>query len=195
MHDHAKRRAVFIDRDGTINEEVNYLGRPEDARLLPGVAQAMASLSRAGLAVVVVSNQSGLARGYFCDDDLRAVRFELAAQLARQGARVDGWYHCPHHPEGVVAHLAVECDCRKPAPGLILRAAKELGLELDGSFMIGDRLRDVACGKAVGLGCVLVRSGQDDGPPTGPHETPDFVADDLAQAARWILERLAEDQA
>lgn len=194
MHHDARRRAVFLDRDGTINVEVEYLGKSRDARLLPGVGEAMARLGQAGLAVVVVSNQSGLARGYFSEQDLAAVRFELATQLARSGARVDGWYHCPHHPQGVVAHLAVDCDCRKPAPGLILRAAKELGLRLDGSFMVGDRLRDVACGKAAGLQSILVRSGQDDGPPSGPHETPDHEAADLGAAVDWILARLEDER-
>ncbi len=186
------RRAVFLDRDGTINEEVHYLRRAEDVRLLPGAGQAIARLNAAGLAVVVVSNQSGLARGYFDEADLASVQIRLNRLLAEQGARVDAYYFCPHHPEGAVEHYALACDCRKPAPGLVLQAAREMGLELAGSYMVGDRLRDVACGKNAGLTSIMVRCGQDDGEPRPEDEKPDLVADDLAQAVDWILARLAE---
>jgi D-glycero-D-manno-heptose 1,7-bisphosphate phosphatase len=185
------RRAVFLDRDGTINEEVDYLARPEDVRLIPGAAQAIARLNAAGLAVVVVSNQSGLARGYFDEADLAAVQVRLNRLLAAEGARVDAYYFCPHHPEGVVEHYALVCDCRKPAPGLLRQATQEMGLASAGSFMVGDRLLDVACGRAEGLTAVLVRTGHDDGPPRGEVEEPDHVAEDLAAAVEWILASLA----
>ena len=184
------RRAVFLDRDGTINEEVNYLRRQEDVRLIEGAGRAIARLNAAGVLVVVVSNQSGLARGLFDESDLASVQIELNRQLRAHGARVDGWYFCPHHPEGVVEHYALTCDCRKPAPGLIMQAAQEMGLSLRGSFMVGDRLLDVACGRKVGLSTVLVATGHDDGPPVGEHETPDHQAADLARAVDWILEHL-----
>lgn len=187
------RRAVFLDRDGTINQEVNYLSRREDVRLIPGAAQAIARLNAAGILVVVVSNQSGLARGYFDEMDLAAVQIELNRQLKEQGARVDAYFFCPHHPEGQVEEYTQVCDCRKPEPGLILQAAEGLGplFSLADSFMVGDRLRDVACGLAAGVTSVLVRSGQDDGPPQGPQETPHHVAEDLAQAVDWILAQVA----
>lgn len=185
------RRAVFMDRDGTINEEVNYLAKAEDVRLIPGAAQAIARLNAAGLVVVVVSNQSGLARGYFDEADLATVQVRLNRLLADEGARVDAYYFCPHHPQGVVEHYALVCDCRKPAPGLLRQAAEEMGLALTGSFMVGDRLRDVACGRAEGLTGVLVRTGHDDGPARDQAEVPDHVADDLAAAVEWILSRLA----
>jgi D-glycero-D-manno-heptose 1,7-bisphosphate phosphatase len=188
-----KRRAVFLDRDGTINEEVNYLAKAEDVRLLPRTAQAIARLNAAGLAVVVVSNQSGLARGYFDEADLAAVQVRLNRLLAAGGARVDAYYFCPHHPEGVVEHYALVCDCRKPAPGLLRQAAEEMGLALAGSFMVGDRLLDVACGRSEGLTGIMVRTGHDDGPPRGELEEPDHVADDLFAAVEWILARLAEE--
>lgn len=187
------RRAVFLDRDGTINEEVHFLAHPQDLRLLPGAAQALVRLRRAGLALVVLSNQSGLARGLFSEDDLLAVQAELVRQLAGQGAVLDGFYHCPHLPEGRVERYATICDCRKPRPGLVLQAARELGLALEGSFMVGDRLRDVACGRAAGLTSILVQTGQQDGPPASPAEEPHLVAPDLAAAADWILERMAQE--
>jgi D-glycero-D-manno-heptose 1,7-bisphosphate phosphatase len=185
------RRAVFLDRDGTINVEVNYLAKAEEVRLIPGAAQAIARLNAVGLPVVVVSNQSGLARGYFDEADLAAVQVRLNRLLAAEGARVDAYYFCPHHPQGVVEHYALVCDCRKPAPGLLRQAAEEMGLALAGSFMVGDRLLDVACGRAAGLTGVLVRTGHDDGPARDDMERPDFVAEDLAAAVEWILARLA----
>lgn len=187
------RRAVFLDRDGTINEEVNYLARAEDVRLIPGSARAIARLNAAGVPVVVVSNQSGLARGYFDEADLASVQVRLNRMLRAEGARVDAYYFCPHHPEGSVEHYALACDCRKPAPGLVLQAAAEMNLRLAGSFMVGDRLLDVACGRAAGLTGVLVRTGHDDGPPGQGLEEPDHVADDLAGAVEWILSRLEEE--
>ena len=192
MKDQAARpaRTVFLDRDGTINQEVNYLRRAGDVRLLPGAGQAIARLNAAGLKVVVVSNQSGLARGLFDEADLAGVQVELNRQLAAQGARVDAYYFCPHHPQGVVEHYAQACLCRKPGTGLLTQAAEEMGLALEGSFMVGDRLLDVACGRALGLASILVATGHDDGPPSGPQETPDFRAADLAEAVAWILARL-----
>jgi D-glycero-D-manno-heptose 1,7-bisphosphate phosphatase len=185
------RRAVFLDRDGTIDEEANYLSRAEDVRLIPGAARAIARLNAAGLAVVVVSNQSGLARGYFDEADLAAVQVRLNCLLAAEGARVDAYYFCPHHPNGVVEQYALVCDCRKPAPGLLRQAAEEMGLVLAGSFMVGDRLLDVACGRALGLTGVLVRTGYDDGPVRHELEEPDRVAKNLPAAVEWILDRLA----
>lgn len=186
------RRAVFLDRDGTINEEVGYLHDPAQVRLTPGAGPALARLNAAGLFVAVVSNQSGLARGYFGEAEVAAVTAEVARQLAAHAARVDAWYHCPHLPEGEVAHLAIRCDCRKPGTGMLERAAAEHGLWLGGSFMVGDRLGDVACGNRAGAASILVRTGHDDGPPTEPDQRPDHHADDLAGAVAWILARLRE---
>lgn len=185
--------AVFLDRDGTINEEVNYLSRPEDARLIPGAGPAVARLNRAGFQVVVISNQSGLARGYFDDSDLAKVQAELGRQLAAFGAHIDAYYICPHlpPPHGKVPELAFECDCRKPEPGLIIKAAGQMHLDLGASFMVGDRLKDVACGHRAGVRGILVQTGHDDGPPAGLDEAPEFVAADLAGAVNWILAQSA----
>lgn len=179
--------AVFLDRDGVINVDVNYLSRPEDVRLIPGAARAIAKLNAAGFAVVVVSNQSGLARGYFGPEDLEAVRAELDRRLAQAGARVDAYYHCPHHPDqGVIPELTRACDCRKPAPGMVLRAARELNLDLAASFMVGDKPSDAACGRAAGVVSILV------GGASGGDAAPDHMAADLAQAVDWILGRAGE---
>lgn len=183
-------KAVFLDRDGTINREVDFLRRVEDVRLLPGVAEGMRALKAAGFMLVVVSNQSGLARGIFDEGQLALVQLEIKRQLAEYGASWDAVYFCPHHPsEGVVEELVLDCHCRKPKPGLVLMAAEEMNISLADSFLIGDRLRDVACGLAAGVKSVLVQSGRhlDDGRPRGGYETPDLVAADFTGAVNWIL--------
>ncbi|MGD8561006.1 MAG: HAD family hydrolase [Desulfarculaceae bacterium] len=189
------KKAVFLDRDGTINHEVHYLSDPGQVRLLPGAGEALARLNQAGFTLVVVTNQSGLARGYFREEDLTKVHAELDRQLTLMGARIDAYYVCPHLAGAPVRSLAQVCDCRKPLPGLILRASREMGLDLRDSFMVGDRNRDVACGRAAGLTSILVQTGMDDGPPAHEGEVPDFVAKDLAQAADWILSRAGEGEA
>ncbi len=183
------KKAVFLDRDGTINEEVGYLSRPQQVRLLPGAAAAMVRLRAAGFALVGISNQSGLARGYFTEADLYAAQAEVERQLGELGASLDGFYYCPHLPEGTVEHLAKDCDCRKPGTGMIDQAVKKMGLTTEGSYMVGDRLGDVACGRAAGLTSILVQSGHEDWPPRTPEQEPHFLAPDLAAAANWILQR------
>lgn len=177
-------RAVFLDRDGTIAEDVNYCRRPEDFRLLPWAAEAIAVLNRAGMPVVVVTNQSGIARGYFDWETLQAIHDKMRAELAGAGARVDAIYVCPHHPgDG--------CPCRKPKPGLLVRAASDLGIDLGASYMIGDREMDVLAGQACGCTTILVRSGP---VPVGPRSlngaSPDHFADDLYEGAIWIANRI-----
>lgn len=185
------RRVVFLDRDGTINVEVGYLSDPAQVRLLPGAAQAIADLRSAGLAVVGVSNQSGIARGRFSLEQMWAVQAEVERQLMEEaGALLDAFYYCPHHPEGVVEPYATVCDCRKPGTGMLVRASRELGLSLAGSFMVGDKRIDVACGNGAGLTSLLVTSGMPLDPVCAPAEEPASTLSDLAAAARWILDRL-----
>ena len=187
------RPAVFLDRDGTINEQMGYVNHLSRFQLLPGVARAIRSLNEAGLPVVVVTNQSGLARGYFPESLLEAVHAELHRLLAREGAHLDGLYVCPHHPEAKEERFRLDCDCRKPRTGLLERAAAELGLDLGRSYMVGDRWSDLRCGAAVGATTVLVLTGygRGDAAYVGPGQTvqPDHVAEDLEAAARWILDR------
>ena len=189
----AGRPAVFLDRDGTINEQMGYVNHLSRFQLLPGVARAIRSLNEAGLPVVVVTNQSGLARGYFPESLLEAVHAELHRLLAREGAHLDGLYICPHHPEAREERFRLDCNCRKPRTGLLERAAAELGLDLGRSYMVGDRWSDLRCGAAVGATTVLVLTGygRGDAAYVGPGQTvqPDHVAEDLEAAARWILDR------
>jgi len=151
--------AVFLDRDGVVIEDSHYLGNPDRVRLLPGAAGAIASLNRAGWPVVIVSNQSGVARGMFSEADVDAVHAHLAELLRGYGATIDAYHFCPHHPEGEVAAFKIECGCRKPRPGMLVRAATELSLNLAASWMIGDRVSDLEAGSAAGCRTVLVRTG------------------------------------
>jgi D-glycero-D-manno-heptose 1,7-bisphosphate phosphatase len=170
------RSAVFLDRDGTLIEDRHYLRDADAVRLLPGAAEAVRRLNAAGLAAVVVTNQSGIARGLLTEDDYRASVRRLDELLEREGARLEASYHCPHLPE-----LSGPCDCRKPGPLLYERAAADLGLDLARSWWVGDRLRDVEAAERFGARGILLRSGPD-------AEDPRWTtALDLAAAARHIL--------
>lgn len=153
------RRAVFLDRDGTINEEKNYLHRPEDFVFIPGVPEAIRRLNEAGFLVVVVTNQSGVARGYFELSDVEALHDHASRQLAKQGARIDAFFICPHHPEAGRGAFRRHCDCRKGEPGLLLEAAKELNIDLERSFMVGDKPADMEAGRRAGCISLLVLTG------------------------------------
>jgi D-glycero-D-manno-heptose 1,7-bisphosphate phosphatase len=179
-------RAVFLDRDGTLVERSHYPSRPEHLRLYPGIAAPLAALRRAGFRLVVITNQSGIARGYFTEADLDRMHAYLRAELAARGVELDAFYHCPHHPDGQVAGLAMRCDCRKPAPGLLLRAARELGLDLARSWFIGDILDDVEAGARAGCRTALVDLGTEPAPQSALRQ-PDFVARDTAHALAIIL--------
>lgn len=150
------RPAAFLDRDGTLIEEVNYLHRPEQVRVIPGVREALLRLRAEGVALVVVTNQSGVARGYFTEDDVHAVHRHLEALL---DLPFDGTYACFHHPRGEVARYAGACACRKPSPGMLEQAARELGLDLTQSAMFGDKVSDLGAGRALALPAFLVRTG------------------------------------
>lgn len=152
--------AVFLDRDGTINEDVDFLIRPDQLRLIAGVPTALRSLNQAGWPIVIITNQSMVARGMASERDLALVHDRLRAMLASHGIHLDGIYYCPHHPEIGEAPYRRVCDCRKPLPGLLRQAARELNLDLAASAMIGDSLRDLEAGAAAGCGTlILVRTG------------------------------------
>jgi D-glycero-D-manno-heptose 1,7-bisphosphate phosphatase len=142
------KQAVFFDRDGTLIEDVGYLSRPEQVQLKPGVSGVVRQLNAAGFLVVVVSNQSGVARGMCTTDDVERSNDRLRELLAQEGARVDGFYYCPHLPSGTVPGYAKECDCRKPKPGLLYEAAQDLDIDLTESYVVGDAARDVQAGRA-----------------------------------------------
>ena len=183
------RPAVFLDRDGTMIGEVDYLRSVEQLRLLPGVAGAVRRLNEAGFAVVVTTNQSGVARGLLTEGDLDRIHEQLRQRLVRRGARLDGLYYCPHHPEAKVARYRRECGCRKPSPEMLQRAAAELDLDLKQSFAVGDSERDVEAGRRAGCRTVLVRTGYGKRAEAGLGEAdrPDHIADDLASAVEWVL--------
>jgi D-glycero-D-manno-heptose 1,7-bisphosphate phosphatase len=186
----ATARAVILDRDGTLIDDPGYLADPERVRLLPGVADALGALSRAGFGLVVATNQSGIARGRYTLEHYEQVRCRLEAVLQAQGVRLDASYHCPYHPDGTVPAYAREHEDRKPAPGMWLRAARDLGLDLSRCYSIGDGERDVVAGKRAGTTTVLLAGGRDKWPlPVGGPYDPDFVARDLREAAIWILVR------
>ncbi len=180
-------RAAFLDRDGTINVEVDYLSSPEALELLPGAARAIRRLNEGGWLVVVVTNQSGIARGKLDEAQLTAIHAELDAKLQQEGARVDAYYHCPHHPEHGPPPYRQECECRKPRPGMLLRAAREHDLELESSWMIGDSLRDLEAGRAAGTRCILVATGKPD--RLAEESEMCFGAADLEAAVEALLTR------
>lgn len=179
------RPAVFLDRDGTLIRERDHLSRPDQVELAPGAGEALRALREAGFALVVVTNQSGIARGLFDEEDYRAVTARLEALLAGQGARLDRVYHCPHHPD-----FTGPCGCRKPAPGMFERARDELGVALEASWVVGDRARDLLPARTFGGRGVLVRTGWGRGEEAA---LPDGfrVVDGLREAARVVLEEEA----
>ena len=172
----AVRPAVFLDRDGTLIDDKGFLGDPDWVELLPTVVDALTLLAAHDFATIVISNQSGIARGLLDDAQVRGVNAEIVRQLASDGLAIDGWYWCPHYDEG--------CDCRKPEPGLLHRAVREHALTLTGAAMIGDRGSDVALGHRVGIPGIAVPGPQ---PYSGPE--PDLRANTLLEAAEWIVHR------
>jgi histidinol-phosphate phosphatase family protein len=181
------RRAVFLDKDGTLVEDVPYNVDPKKIRLVPGAVEGLQALYQNGYRLVVVSNQSGVARGLFPETALAVVERTLRRLLASFGVPLAGFFYCPHHPEGSVASYAVDCRCRKPAPGMLRRAAAELGLDLAESWMVGDILDDIEAGRRAGCRTVLVDNGNETEWRRGPRRRPHHVARDLAEAARLIL--------
>lgn len=185
------RPAVFLDRDGTIIEESGYLDRLERLVFFPFSVDAVRVLNRAGLAVVVVTNQAGIARGIVRESFVAEAHRHITERLEAGGAHIDGFYFCPHYPSGVVEEYRKTCDCRKPQPGLLRRAAVELNLDLPRSFVVGDRWHDLAAGQAVGARGVLVRTGigsKDEAAPDAA-VTPAAIVDNLIDAAAWILQQ------
>jgi D-glycero-D-manno-heptose 1,7-bisphosphate phosphatase len=183
------RRAVFLDRDGTVNVEKDFVRHPDEVELLPGAREAIRSLRGAGYRIVVVTNQSGVARGYLDEPMLARIHARLDDLLDRQ---VDAWFHCPHHPdEGQDLRYVRGCTCRKPAAGLVRDAAAHLDLDLTRSWMIGDSARDVLVGRDLPLRTILVRSGKPIAAQRAALETagfrPDLEVADLAAAAAAIL--------
>ena len=177
------RRAALLDRDGVLNVDHGYVGRIADFEWLPGVPAALAQLQQAGYALVVVTNQSGIARGYYSEADFAALSAHMRAELAAQGVTLDAVYHCPHLPQAELAAYRQDCGCRKPRPGMITRAAAELGLDLAASCLFGDKPSDIQAGRAAGVGrCWLITDN-----PAADNAGADGHAASLAQAVQQQL--------
>jgi len=180
------RPAVFLDRDGTILEECGYLDRLDRLTLFPWTADALRLLNRAGFATVVITNQSAVARGLIAEDFVHAVHREIDRRLEGTGGHIDRYYYCPHFAESKIERYRLECGCRKPAPGMIQQACREMDLDPSRSVMVGDRWLDVACGRGAGTGAILVRSGPERAEaPEGIHA--DAILNNLMEAVGWIL--------
>ena len=183
----AGRAAVFLDKDGTLVENVPYNVDPARIRLGAGAVEGLPLLHAAGYPLIVISNQSGVARGYFAEEALGAVEAGLRALLEEIGVPLVGFYYCPHHPDGTVAAYAVTCECRKPLPGMIVRAAREHDIDLEHSWFVGDILHDVEAAHRAGCRAVLLDNGHETEWELSPLRTPEVVAADLAEAARAIV--------
>lgn len=177
--------AVFLDRDGTLVYPRHYPARPEELVLYSNLGPGLRALRDNGFRLVVITNQSGIARGYFSPDDLARMHQHLRVCLAAQGVTLDGIYHCPHAPDGVVPDLARTCACRKPRPGMLLQAAADLDIDLDRSWMVGDILDDIQAGNSAGCRTILVDLGTEF-PPTASRRCPTFVARDTPHALALI---------
>jgi len=189
------RRAIIMDRDGTVCEEVGYVNHIDRVRLLPRSAAAIQAANEAGFQTVVVTNQAGVARGYFAEGLIDEAHDRVRELLAETGARLDGIYYCPHHPEVGAPAYRKRCTCRKPSPGMLERARDEMGIDLSSSYMIGDTVKDVEAGHRAGTTTVLVLTGYGKGELEYQSHAwtvrPDHVAVDLLDAVTWILEREA----
>jgi D,D-heptose 1,7-bisphosphate phosphatase len=181
------RKAVFLDKDGTLIPNVPYNVNPELIRLAPGAAEALPALHAAGYALVVITNQSGVARGYYTPQDQDGVAARLRELLDELGVPLTGYYYCPHLPEGSVAGYAIHCNCRKPLPGLVIQAATEHQLDATRSWFVGDILHDIEAGRQAGCRTVLIDNGGEEEWLLSRRRLPHHVVADLGEAARVIL--------
>lgn len=189
------RPAIFLDRDGTVIQEVDFLLKEEDVALLPGAAEAIRLCRTRGYLVIVVTNQSAVARGLITESDLAKINKRMEELLAAEGATVDALYYCPHHPDEGLGPYRRDCECRKPRPGMLLQAAAEHEIDLHSSVMVGDSLRDVEAGHRAGCEAALVLTGygeEQQGTAFAQDDLirrPDYIASDILQAVIWRAER------
>ena len=181
-------KTVFIDRDGVIIEDGDYVHRIDDLKLIPGAVEGLKNLIAAGFQIIIITNQAGIARGFFTEDEYHAFSNQLLALLERGGVKIRAVYYCPHHPTEGVGRYKVDCSCRKPRAGMLQRAASEHPIETSSSWLIGDKTSDIQAGKEFGLKTILVRTGYG-GKDAQCASEPDYVADDLLDAARLILKK------
>ncbi len=184
------RPAIFLDRDGTINQDVGYLNHPDQLELIPGAARALKILNSAGFPIVIITNQAGVAKGLIAEEQLPAIKEAFFEILEKQGLKVDGYYYCPHHPGGSVEKYAQKCECRKPAPGLLLKASRDLNIDLKRSYVVGDKASDVQLAHNVGATGIMVLTGHGrEDLRTYPEDyaLPHHTCKDLYEAVQWIL--------
>ena len=180
--------AVFLDRDGVINEEVDYPKEPKDLRLIEGVPAAIRRLNGRKIPVIVITNQSGVALGFYSEPQVELLHESLAKELKKDGAHIDRFYYCPHHPNGK-GRYAITCDCRKPMPGLLHQAARDFNINLSRCVVVGDKAKDIQAGESVGARTILVMTGYGSKEISAWKESfqPTFVAPDLPGAVEWLL--------
>jgi D,D-heptose 1,7-bisphosphate phosphatase len=182
-------KAVFLDKDGTLIPDVPYNVDPALIRLEKGVGEGMHRLKQAGYLLIVVSNQSGVAHGYFREEDLLSVSNKLQQELQKMHTSFDGFFYCPHHPQGKVGQYSVSCDCRKPQAGMLFRAAEQFNIDLSRSWMIGDILNDVEAGNLAGCSTILINNGNETEWTLTSNRRPTCVFDSMTAAVSFILER------
>lgn len=183
------RKAIFIDKDGTLIHDIPYNVDPTLLRFNTGAVEALKIFSRMGFALFVVSNQSGIARGFFTESDLHHLRRNLTERLKARGVTLDAFLFCPHHPDGSVAPYNIECSCRKPKPGMILRAAGQYDLDLSRSWMIGDILNDVEAGNRAGCKTILLNKGHETEWVTSGYRKPTVIVSSFEEAAKAIMQQ------
>lgn len=181
------RKTVFLDRDGTINVEKNYLYRPEEFEFIPKVPEAIARLNNAGYQVIVVSNQAGVARGYYAEDDVIKLHQYVNEQLSKYKAHIDGFYYCPHHPDAGIGKYKMKCHCRKPGTGLFEKACEDFDVDIEDSWMIGDNVGDIKAGNNFHLKTILVRTGYGSQLEKEGFHLFQYIADDLYDAVNNIV--------
>ena len=189
-----KNTAVFLDRDGTINEEVGYLDSIDKLKLFANAAEAIRLINESGMKTVVITNQSGVAKGYFTEEFVRTVHEHIRERLRERGAFIDAFYYCPHHQtEGIGVYLQ-SCTCRKPEAGMLIQASKELAIDLRHSYTVGDMLKDIQVARAVGAKGILVKTGygidtieKDLTPDSSEICQPSYIAEDILDAVKWII--------
>ena len=184
-------KAVFLDKDGTLVEDIPYNVEPDLIQPVEGVWKSLRLLHDAGYQLVVVSNQSGVARGFFTEADLEPTEKWLTWIFTAAGASLAGFYYCPHHPQGKVIQYAVDCPCRKPKPGMLYQAAQDLDIDLAASWMVGDILNDIEAGNRAGCRTVLIHNNHETEWDLSPWRRPDFMVGDLVSAARLITGELS----
>lgn len=188
VHPEKRKPLILLDRDGTVNVDCHYLSRPEDFELIPGAGEAIRRFKEFGATVAIVTNQSGIARGFYDLDTLELIHQRMHALLEEEGTRVDGVYACPHGPDD-------DCECRKPRTGLVRQAIVDLDADLETAFVIGDKVTDIRLGQAIGATTILVRTGKGAKVEREAETKPDHIADDLLAASELVLRMLQRNDA